>query len=51
MLKAIGSSYCIDLMGLFLYYRVAVCPGLLRTEGFPRTKGVIIHFYILLYIS
>lgn len=51
MLKAMGSSYCIALMGLFLYYREAICPGLLRTEGFPRTKDVIMHFYVLHFLK
>lgn len=49
--KALGSSFCIDLVGLFRCYRVAICPGLLRAEGFPRTRGVIMNFYLSLCIS
>ena len=41
MLKAVESSYCIDLMGLFLCNSVAICARLLRTERVPRAKGVV----------
>lgn len=42
-------NQAIALMGLFLCYKVAICPELLRTEGFPRMKGVIMN--LLRYTS
>lgn len=50
MLKAMESGLIV-LIVLFLYYKVAICPELLRTKGFPRMKGVIMNFCLFIYTS
>lgn len=44
-------NQAIALMGLFLCYKVVICPELLMTKGFPRMKGGIMNFYLFLYTS